>query len=82
MHLRKATQLEGTMKIFDDLFEPKFFAAMAFAIEELPKRMNDPKFRSKVALVQHGGDQVHKELIVMRYFERVGTYVKDTIVTL
>jgi hypothetical protein len=77
--LRKATQLEGTMKIFDDLFEERFLEAMKFVANDLPNRMLDPEFRSKLPLIQHG-DEAHKELVVMRYFERVGTYVKNGLI--
>jgi hypothetical protein len=77
--LRKATQLEGTMKIFDDLFEEQLFQAMKFVSDELPSRMLEPEFRAGLPLIQHG-DPAHPELVVMRYFERVGTYVKNGLV--
>ena len=77
--LRKATQLEGTMKIFDDLFEERFLQATKFVARDLPARMLDPEFRAALPLIQHG-DQSHQELVVLRYFERVGTYVKNGLI--
>jgi hypothetical protein len=79
-HLRRATQLEGAMKIFDDSFDHQFIESMRFVTNELPKCMLEPEFRAEVPLIQHGNDAVHKELVVLRYFERVGTYVKNGLI--
>ena len=79
-HLRRATQLEGAMKIFDDFFAPEFRSAMRFVINDLQKRMEDPEFRAGVSLIGAADDNVHKELSVLRSFERVGTFVKNGLI--
>jgi hypothetical protein len=79
VHLRKTSQLEGAMKIFDDLFTAHFIQAMRFVTDELQDHMRDPEFRAAVPSIRYD-DSVHKELIVMRYFERVGTYVKNGLI--
>jgi hypothetical protein len=79
-HLRRATQLEGAMKIFDDFNAPEFWESFHFIINDLPKQMQDPSFREGVALIGMADDGVHKELYVMRTFERIGTYVKHGLI--
>jgi hypothetical protein len=79
-HLRRATQLEGAMKIFDDFNTAEFRESFFFIMSELPKRMEEPGFRADVALVGMADDTVHKELHLMRTFERVGTYVKNGLI--
>jgi len=79
-HLRRATQLEGAMKIFDDIFSPPFREAMRFVLSDLSERMHDPSFKDETAHVGMADDKVHKELTVMRSFERIGTYVKNGLI--
>lgn len=74
--LRRATRLEGTMKIFDDLSTPPFLEAMRFIRHELAQRMNDSIFLSEVRFIGAADPETHKELTVLRMFERIGTYVK------
>lgn len=79
-HLRRATQLQGAMKIFDDLNTAEFWDSLHFIATELANRMNDPRFRDEVALIGLADVQVHRELPVMRAFERIGTYVKHGLI--
>lgn len=79
-HLRRATQLEGAMKIFDDFNAPDFRESLRFVTNELPDRMRDPGFRAEVALIGFADDNVHKELHIMRTFERIGIYVKHGLI--
>jgi hypothetical protein len=79
-HLRRATQLEGAMKIFDDFNTPEFRESFFFIMNELAKQMEDETFRADVALIGIADNTVHKELHLMRTFERVGTYVKHGLI--
>lgn len=79
-HLRQATQLQGAMKIFDDLNTEEFWDSLHFIATELPKRMTDPTFRDDVALIGLADTNVHRELPIMRTFERIGTYVKHGLI--
>ena len=74
--LRSATQFEGTLTIFADLTTPEFFAAARFTISLLAEKMRDDAFRSEVTVIGLAEDGDHAELLVLRTFERVGTYVK------
>lgn len=42
--LRRATQLDGTMRIFAQFSDPDFIAARNFVLGELPERLKDPEF--------------------------------------
>jgi hypothetical protein len=79
-HLRGATQLQGAMKIFDSLDTEEFWGSLHFIATELPKRMTDPQFRDEVALIGMADTNVHRELPLMRTFERIGTYVKHGLI--
>lgn len=79
-HLRRATQLQGAMNIFDDLNSEEFWGSLHFIATELPLRMTDPQFRDEVALVGMADTKVHRELPLMRTFERIGTYVKHGLI--
>jgi hypothetical protein len=75
-HLRQATQLEGTLKIFDELNDEELRDARRFVLTDLHDKMQDPKFRAEIAAVGLTDEHVHRELQVLRAFEKVGTYVR------
>jgi hypothetical protein len=76
-HLRKATQLEGTMKIFAMLSSPEMQRARRFIAIDLPERLGDPKFRAEVPLLAMSPSvEEHGELAVLRVMEMIGAYVK------
>jgi hypothetical protein len=45
--LRRATQLEGTMRVLDDLMGPEFRAAMLFVTNELPQKCKTNRFERR-----------------------------------
>jgi hypothetical protein len=79
-HLRRATQLQGAMQIFDDLNTEEFWDSLHFIATELSKRMTNPQFRDEVALIGMADTKVHRELPLMRTLERIGTYVKHGLI--
>ncbi|HET6275353.1 MAG TPA: hypothetical protein VFE16_05360 [Candidatus Cybelea sp.] len=79
-HLRRATQLQGAMKIFDDLNTAEFWDSLHFIATDLPKRMTEQQFRDEVLLIGMADTNVHRELPLMRTFERIGTYVKHGLI--
>lgn len=76
-HLRRSTQLEGAMRIFDEMDKAEFREAVRFVVHDLRGHMQDPAFRAAVGFPEAAPDSVHKENIVLRFFERVGAYVKE-----
>lgn len=76
-HLRSSTQLDGTMKIFAELEAPDFRAARLFVEKELEIRMQDERFRGDLLLSHQALEEgEHKELLVTRMFEKIGTYAR------
>ncbi len=76
-HLRRSTQLDGTMHIFTELETPEFRAARLFVENELATRMQDERFREELQLPFHALDEgVHKEILIAQVFEKIGTYAR------
>jgi hypothetical protein len=81
--LQKATQLQGAMKIFDDLHSPTYVKARRNVATELNAKLNDPTFREEVELGliwTKNPDIIHDELFVLRTFEAIGSYVRYGLV--
>jgi hypothetical protein len=79
-HLRKATQFEGALAVFAELDTPTQVDARAFVLFELADRMKDEQFRREVSRAGAADERVHKELHVLRCFERVGFYATNGLV--
>jgi hypothetical protein len=76
-HLRRSTQLDGTMKVFAELGAPEFRSARLFVENELAARMQDARFREELLLPFQALDEnEHKELLVAQTFEKIGTYAR------
>jgi hypothetical protein len=79
-HLRSATQLEGTLKIFSELDTPEFREARLFVERELAQRLQERDFRAEVLLGPQALDEsVHKELLITGTFEKIGTYARHKL---
>ncbi|HZV80124.1 MAG TPA: hypothetical protein VFF60_11000 [Candidatus Binatus sp.] len=78
--LRKASQLEGAVAVFADIDAPKVEEGRQFVLHELRERMRDPKFRDELRLIALVDENVHKELIVLRAYERVGAYIDEGLI--
>jgi len=74
-HLRKATQLDGTMKIFEKLASPEQHDARRFVSMALAGKLEDPVYRAELGLMAMA-PQPHPEMTVLRVMEMLGTYVK------
>lgn len=77
--LRRASQLDAANTIFAELAGPAFLEARRFILCDLPGRLKEPKFRKEVEIVGRADENVHKELVVLRTFERVGVYVEQEL---
>ena len=75
-HLRRTTQLEGVMKIFEQFSAPEAQASANFIRTELVSRMHDADFVASGSERLVMDTSVHKELVVVRLFERVGALIK------
>jgi hypothetical protein len=78
--LRRATQFQGAMAIFQEQTSHVFWGGIRFVMTELKERMTDESFRSEVPLVGMADDTVHKELVILRTFDNIGLYVKQRLI--
>jgi hypothetical protein len=77
--LRRATQLDGAMKIFDNLHNRVYVEDRHFVATELPKYLEDPIFRNEVELGMiwtENPDTIHHEQFILRTFETIGSHVQ------
>ncbi|HMD02541.1 MAG TPA: hypothetical protein VKG44_06190 [Candidatus Baltobacteraceae bacterium] len=77
-HLRRATQLDGTLAVFEELFSAELVAASGFVMNEYEERMKDETFRAE-ALKRSPDLATHKELLILRHMERIGTLIKNDL---
>jgi hypothetical protein len=78
--LRRATQLDGAMRILSDLNSPSYLEARQFVATELHKSLDDPRFRKEVelgAIETANPDVIHHEQAVLRTFEAIGSIVQQ-----
>lgn len=78
-HLRNGNDLQGLLKVLEMAYEPAIQEAFDFLTHDFPDKIKDPAFRRE--LLEHPIDShVHKELIAMEYYERLGSYVKNRLI--
>jgi hypothetical protein len=77
--LRRASQLDAANVIFAELASPTFIEARRFILNELPERLKDTRFRKELEIVGRADDSVHKELVILRTFERIALYVEQEL---
>jgi hypothetical protein len=79
-HLRRATQLEGTMKIFDQLRAPEQQAARSYILNELAAELADParlpQLHAKWLASAEPSAEERKWLPALTLMEMNGIYVK------
>ena len=83
--LRRATQLDGAMRIFDNLNSQWYGEARRFVATDLPRHLQDPTFRKEVELGiiwTRNQSAVHHEALVLRTFETIGTQVQRGLLDL
>jgi hypothetical protein len=77
--LRRATQLDGAMRIWSGLNSSPYLEASQFVATELHKSFNDPTFRKEIELgtIWTGNPAtIHHEQVVLRTFEAIGAIVE------
>lgn len=75
-HLRRSTQLSGTLAVFDEMFSPELRGSYRFILYEFEERMKDETFHAE-ALQRAPDPQIHMEVYTLRHLERIGTLIKN-----
>jgi len=78
--VRKATQFDAARAVLQELADPSFVDAYRFVYHDLDKMMTTPSFRRDIGLIGLADDTVHKEMVIVRAFERIGAYVRFGLV--
>jgi hypothetical protein len=79
-HLRAGNDLQGLLKVLEMAYQPAIQEAFDFLTHDFPNKMREAGFRQQ--LLEHPIDShVHKELIAMEYYERLGSYVKNNMIS-
>jgi hypothetical protein len=74
--LRRATQLDGTMKVFAMLTTPEQREGRRFIVEDLADRCRDDAVYRDELFNMRGDMREHREIAVMSLLEMLGIYVK------
>jgi hypothetical protein len=79
-HLRFGNDLQGLLKVLEMAYQPAIQEAFDFLTHDFSEKMKDRTFRQE--LITHPIDShVHKELIAIEYYERLGSYVKNHMIS-
>jgi len=70
-HLQTATQLDGTLRLLEDLYAPKLLESIEFVRFKLPELLHDKAYFD--ALTSIHVQQDHPVYIVLRWLEKLGT---------
>lgn len=73
--LRRSTQLDGLMRVLDEMDDPVQAASYRFVLDEFPAKMREPVFRQRVIEGQTDAS-VHRYLPALWFYEKVGSLVK------
>lgn len=73
--LRRSTQLDGLIRILEEMDDPALIAAYHFVLDQLPARMQDATFRQSV-VDGKTDESIQQYLPILRFFEKVGSFVK------
>ncbi len=78
-HLRRATQLDGIMRLVEELESPKVLTAIAYVRRQAPVRMQDPAYLDQLRLTSVQ-DETIPEYVVLRWLEKIGTLAKNGLI--
>jgi hypothetical protein len=78
--LRRAAQLDGTMRIFAHFTDPKFIAARNFVLNDLSEKLDDPVFLGELCAYRNVDLERHPEYRVLLFLQLVGSLVKNQLV--
>jgi hypothetical protein len=78
-HFQSATQLDGTLKVYEILIGRQFQEAQHFVFNELSDRLRDERYRSDAENVSNLDLSLHKERFLLHVFEEIGALVRHKL---
>jgi hypothetical protein len=79
--LRRAAQLDGTMRVFAQFSDPDFIAARNFVLGELDERLKDPQYADELKTYTNVDLTRHPEYRVLMFLQLVGGLVKNNLIS-
>ena len=79
--LQRATQLDGTLRVFAQFSDPEFVAARNFVLHEIPAKMKDPRFVAEMKNYTQVDLARHPEYRVLLFLQLVGSLVKNELIS-
>jgi hypothetical protein len=79
-HLRAANQLNALLTVLRFAYGPEMREARKFVADRLPEMLKRPEFRKEL---EEGSmnREVHQELQVCDYYERIGSFIKNGLLS-
>lgn len=78
-HFQGATQLDGTLKVYEIFRSQQFQEAQHFVFNELTDRLRDERYRSDAENVSNLDLSVHKERFLLHMYEEIGALVRHKL---
>jgi len=79
--LQRATQLDGTLRVFAQFSDPEFIAARNFVFHELPHKLKNRAFVAELKNYTQVDLAAHPEYRVLLFLQLVGSLVRDRLVS-
>ena len=73
-HLQQATQLDGMLKLFQELDSPTLLESIEYVRFKLPHQVKDPAYFAELTSMRV--QQNHPAYVVLRWLEKLGTLVR------
>jgi len=79
-HMRAGNDLQGLLKVLEMAYEPAVQEAFDYLTAVYPQRVQNPEYLRDLEN-DPVDSHVHKELIACEYYERLGSYVKNRLIS-
>lgn len=73
-HLQHATQLDGMLKLIEDLYSPKLLQSIEYVRFKLPEQLEDEAVLAQLTSMH--AQQDHPAYVVLRWLEKIGTLAR------
>lgn len=80
-HMQAANQLEGILALEEHFRDPDLQAALTYAQDVLPSKLQDPAYRNELERRGYIDNRKHPELLLCNWFNKMGLLVKHRIVS-
>lgn len=80
-HMRASNELEAVLALQEDFRSPEVQAALHYAQEQLPRKLDNEQYRNELAAIGFISVDRHPELTACNWFTQMGTFLKHGLIT-